>query len=246
MTATHTAVVIPALNEAATIGRVVDGVRTALEAPQVIVVDDGSTDATAARAAELGADVLQLPFNLGVGGAVRTGLVRAVRSGAERVVIMDADDQHDAADVIDLLAAVDAGAGLAVGSRFARSDDADRATPDYRMGFVRRRAQGLLNGVVSRRVGVTITDATSGFRSMNGEVAALLARDYPVEYLADTVEVLFLVRQAGYSVAEVPVRMRPRTEGRSSSRGLRLVVQYLRVLVGIAGSSVVRRRGVSS
>lgn len=231
----NVAIVVPALNEEPTIGRVVASVLAALDGVRVVVVDDGSADATGAVAAAAGAEVLRHPFNLGVGGAVRTGLRHVVATGADRVVIMDADDQHDAEDLRRLLGAIDGGVDLVVGSRFATSGDG------YRMGRTRRAAQRFLNRVVSRLVGTPVTDATSGFRAMTGDVAELLARDYPVEYLADTVEVLVLVRRAGFTLGEVPVRMRPRRAGRSSARGVRLTLQYLRVLVGVAGAAAVRR-----
>lgn len=227
--------IVPAFNEEASLGAVLDEI-AAIDGLTPVVVDDGSTDATAdvARAAEVAC--VRLPFNLGVGGAVRTGLRWALDHDADTVVIVDADGQHDPSDIAALVAAVDGGAGLAIGSRF--SPDAG----DYAVGGTRRRAMGLLNRIVRMTTGFDATDATSGFRAMSRPVVEYLAREYPVEYLADTVEVIILVRRSGYDVVEVPVSMRERAGGVPSARRLRLVFNYLRLLVGIAGGVLVGRR----
>ncbi len=227
--------VIPAYNEAASLPAVL-GELAALDDLVPVVVDDGSTDETAEVARSAGVSVVPLPFNLGVGGAVRTGLRWALDHDADRVVILDADGQHDPADVAALLAAVDDGAGLAIGSRFADQSGA------YPVGRTRQRAMRLLNRIVRLTTGFPATDATSGFRAMSRPVAEFLAQEYPVEYLADTVEVIILVRREGYEVTEVPVSMRVRTAGVPSSRRLRLVFNFLRLLVGIAGGVLVGRR----
>ncbi|MEM9464777.1 MAG: glycosyltransferase family 2 protein [Actinomycetota bacterium] len=227
--------VVPAFNEEASLGGVL-GEIASIDGLTAVVVDDGSTDATAEVARRADVACVRLPFNLGVGGAVRTGLRWALEHDAETVVIIDADGQHDPADIAALLAAVDAGAGLAIGSRFA----ADAG--DYTVGGTRRRAMGLLNRVVRMTTGFEATDATSGFRAMSRPVVEYLAREYPVEYLADTVEVIILVRRSGYEVVEVPVSMRARAGGVPSARRFRLVFNYLRLLVGIAGGVLVGRR----
>lgn len=227
--------VVPAYNEEASLGGVLEEI-SGIDGLTPVVVDDGSTDTTAAVARAAGVACVRLPFNLGVGGAVRTGLRWALEHDADTVVIIDADGQHDPADIAALLAAVEAGAGLAVGSRFA----ADAG--DYAVGGTRRRAMGLLNRIVRMTTGFEATDATSGFRAMSRPVVEYLAREYPVEYLADTVEVIILVRRSGYEVVEVPVSMRARSGGVPSARRLRLAFNYLRLLVGIAGGVLVGRR----
>ena len=227
--------VVPAYNEEASLGGVLEEL-AGIDGLTPVVVDDGSLDATAAIAGAAGVACVRLPFNLGVGGAVRTGLRWALEHEADSVVIIDADGQHDPVDIAALLAAVDAGAGLAIGSRFA----ADAG--DYAVGATRRRAMGLLNRVVRLTTGFEATDATSGFRAMSRPVAEYLAREYPVEYLADTVEVIILVRRSGHAVVEVPVSMRQRAGGQPSARRFRLVFNYLRLLVGIAGGVLVGRR----
>ena len=227
--------VIPAFNEEASLGGVLAEIAE-IDGLVPVVVDDGSSDGTAEVARNAGVACVQLPFNLGVGGAVRTGLRWALDHDADTVVIVDADGQHDPADVAALLAAIDAGAGLAIGSRFAAE------AGDYAIGGTRRRAMRILNRLVRTTTGFAATDATSGFRAMNRPVLEHLAREYPVEYLADTVEVIILVRRIGHEVGEVPVSMRERSGGVPSARRFRLVFNFLRLLVGIAGGVLVGRR----
>jgi glycosyltransferase involved in cell wall biosynthesis len=205
----------------------------------LVVVDDGSRDRTAVVAEEVGARVLRLPFNLGVGAAVRTGLHYAATSGADRAVVIDADGQHDPAGIAALLAALDDGADLVIGSRF------EPGAPAYAVGRTRRRAMRLLQAIVRMRTGRRFTDVTSGFRAMDRPVVELLAAEYPAEYLADTVEALLIVHDRGLRIEEVPAAMRPRAGGVPSSRGVLLALNYLRLLVGIVSSTIFRRRGSS-
>ena len=202
----------------------------------IVVVDDGSDDATSRVARSAGAHVVRLAFNLGVGGAVKTGLRFAVNHGYDRVVVFDADGQHDSAETAALLAALDAGADMVIGSRFAPG------APGYEVGLTRGRAMALLRFIVKRATGQSFTDVTSGFRAFGRPVLDLLAREYPAEYLADTVEVLLIVSHAGYRIDEVPVAMRPRAGGSPSSTRLRLALNYLRLIVGILSSAYRRSR----
>jgi glycosyltransferase involved in cell wall biosynthesis len=195
------------------------------------VIDDGSVDATAEVARRSGALTAQLPFTLGVGGAVRVGLHYAQRYGYERAIVIDADGQHDPVGITSLLAALDEGADMAVGSRFATG------TADYRVGRTRRQAMRFLGYIVRTITGQRFSDVTSGFRAFDRPVIELLAREYPVEYLADTVEALLTVRYAGFSVTEVPIDMRPRAAGSPSTRRGRLVLSYLRFIIGILSSA---------
>ena len=239
MTSGDVLAVIPAFNEADALPELLNELNAWAAGQEgsirCVVVDDGSTDATAAIAREQGVVVLELPFNLGVGGAVRAGLHYAVEHQAERVVVLDADGQHDPADIDALLAALDDGADMAIGSRFAEG------AGGYEMGSTRRRAQRLLNLLVRRATGFAATDATSGFRAFDHTVIGYLADRYPVEYLADTVEVIVLVRGAGHKVVEVPVGMRRRQAGTPSKGSFGLFFNYCRLLVGVAGTAFVGR-----
>jgi glycosyltransferase involved in cell wall biosynthesis len=229
-------VIVPAYNEEAALPATLAELRALRPPLAILVVDDGSRDATAAVAARAGASVVSLPFNLGVGGAVRTGLRYAAERGFDRAVVIDADGQHEAAAIAALLGALDAGADVAVASRFAPG------AGDYPLGHVRHRAIRFLAWIVHRLTGRRFTDPTSGFRAFGRDAVVLLARDYPVEYLADTVEVLLIVCSAGLVVEEVPSTMRVRTAGQPSQRSIRLVLNYLRVLVGLSGAAFFRPR----
>jgi glycosyltransferase involved in cell wall biosynthesis len=189
----------------------------------VVVVDDGSTDRTGHRARAAGATVLSLPFNLGVGGAIRTGLRFAAAAGYERVVQLDGDGQHEAAMAKRLLARLEEGdVDLVVGSRFAEG---------YAVGRGRRVIMRVLSRLVSRRLGAPITDTTSGFRALGSRAIVLFARDYPVDYLSDTVEALLLAGDAHLAVAEVDVQMRPRQAGNPSASALKSAYHLVRLLL---------------
>lgn len=201
-------VVIPALNEAASIGAVIAEVRAAVPAADVLVVDDGSRDATTQVALAAGASVARLPYNLGVGGAMRTGFRYAVRNGYSAVVQIDADGQHDPTFVPQLLTALSA-CDIVIGARFA-------GIGDYRVSGPRGWAMRVLSRTMSRILRTPISDATSGFRASGPRAIRLFATHYPAEYLGDTVESLVIARRVGLSVLQVPVAMRVRSAGQAS------------------------------
>jgi glycosyltransferase involved in cell wall biosynthesis len=218
-------VLIPAFNEEKCVGRVVEGV-VRLGYP-ALVIDDGSVDRTAEEAETAGATVLRLPVNLGVGGALRGGFRYALTHGYTTVVQCDADGQHDPAEIAVLLDAMQHHAAeLVVGSRF----DADE---HFQVGFARRLVMHRLARIASRRTGVLITDATSGFRAIGGRLLGAFAASYPAEYLGDTIEALAQAGREGYTVAQVGVRMRPRAAGVSTSSPVASVWYLVRVIAAL-------------
>jgi glycosyltransferase involved in cell wall biosynthesis len=193
-----------------------------------LVVDDGSTDRTGEVAHNAGATVMRLPVNLGVGGALRCGFRYAVTHGYPVVVQCDGDGQHDPTEIAKLLDEMKrSGADLVIGSRF-RSDGAQ-----YDAGRGRRFVMRRLARMASRRTGVTITDATSGFRAIGGNLLGSFAATYPAEYLGDTIESLARAGRAGYKVAEVGVQMHPRSAGVSTASNLGSGWYLLRVIAAI-------------
>jgi glycosyltransferase involved in cell wall biosynthesis len=224
-------VVLPALNEQGSVARVVREVRSAQPNATVLVVDDGSSDATAERAASAGAMVMRLPFNLGVGGAMRAGYRYAHQRGFTAVVQVDADGQHNPAEIAHLLAVSDA--DVVIGSRFA-------GRGDYAVHGPRRWAMRLLSAGLTSIVGTSVTDPTSGFRLVHRRAIALFAEHYPEEYLGDTVEALVVAHRAGLRIRQVPVAMRARESGTASTNPARSAVYLLRVVVAV-GLAMVRR-----
>lgn len=228
-------VIIPAFNEEASLAGVVADLRANAPETSILVVDDGSTDNTAAVARSLGVPVLPLPFNLGVGGALRTGFRYAVRHGFDRAVQFDGDGQHDATQIAILMRALDDGADLVIGTRFGEGTD-------YDVGRTRSGAMRLLRIGVRLLSGQAFTDTSSGFRAFSGRMLGYFAETYPREYLADTVEALLLASYEGYRLAEVPVVMRQRTAGTASNRSFKLAYNYLRLFVVMVTTMPLRRR----
>jgi len=217
-------VIIPALNEQDTVADVVEAAAVDLDA-QVLVIDDGSHDATVERAREAGATVLSHPFNLGVGAALRTGFRYAQANGFHTAVQVDADGQHETTEAKRLVEVVDAGADIAVGSRFEQG---------YETGRLRRTSMRLLSRLVSRHVGVKLTDTTSGFRAFGATAIDHFADAYPRAYLSDTVEALMLAADWHLTVEEIPVRMRPRQGGQPSAGSLKSAYHLIRLSLVIA------------
>lgn len=202
-------VVIPAWNEEASIATVVHEVRSALPGVDVLVVDDGSTDKTVQRAREAGAVVAHLPYNLGVGGAMRLGFRYAVERDYDTVLQIDADGQHDPAFAPQLLERIEAGADLVIGARFA-------GVGEYPARGPRRWAMTVLSKSLSRLAGTRLTDTTSGMRATSRPLVELFARHYPMDYLGDTVETLAMAARRGFRIEQVPVAMRVRETGKPS------------------------------
>jgi glycosyltransferase involved in cell wall biosynthesis len=226
MTAGKTLLIIPAHNEAANLGQVLAEVQATGLALDVLVVDDCSTDETAAVAAQAGAHVLRLPCNLGYGGAVQAGFRYAVRFGYSFGVLMDADGQHDAACIAALLRSVQDGkADLALGSRFL-------GHMEYRTSAIKRLGMAVFRQIASRVTGQRITDPTSGFQALNHDVMAFLAADnYPIDFPdADTI---LLLHFAGFRLAEVPVTMRERLSGESMHSSWKPIYYVFKMFLSI-------------
>ena len=198
---------IPAWNEEESIRDVIEDARAHFEGAEILVVDDGSTDRTAALARQSGATVASLPFNQGVGAAHQTGYIYGLARGYEVCGQIDADGQHPAAELVPLVAGVNRGeADLVVGSRFAEASG-------YRASFARRIGQRLFSLLVSTSTRQTFTDTTSGMRALNRKAMELFVVRYSSEFAE--VESLQQAVRAGLTVKEMPVRMVAREQGSS-------------------------------
>lgn len=220
-----TLVIIPALNEEASIAHVIDLIHEHVSWADVAVINDGSSDRTAAIAERCGAIVLSLPHNVGIGAAVQTGMIFAAHYGYEVAVQNDGDGQHDPREipllVRDLL---DSGADLVIGSRYI--EDRGYITPR-----VRRFGIVILANVISAVTRQHFTDPTSGFRASNRRTIRLCAQFYPHDYPEP--EAVVLLHRAGLRLREIPVTMNPRYGGKSSITPFKSGLYMVKVLLAI-------------
>jgi glycosyltransferase involved in cell wall biosynthesis len=223
--------IVPAFQERDAIAQVIADIRR--EAPvEIVVIDDGSGDGTAAEAVRAGARVITLPFNLGIGSAVQTGYMAAQEGDFDVAIQVDGDGQHPAAEIGRLVQGLtDSGADLAIGSRFL----GERV---YKAPWGRRLGIAVFARVVSAICRTKVTDTTSGFRAGNRRAIALFAAAYPHDY--PEVEAVIIAHRAGLRIIEVPVQMRERQGGRSSITPVRSAYYMVKVLMAV-GMLMLRR-----
>jgi glycosyltransferase involved in cell wall biosynthesis len=220
-----TLIIIPAYNEEESLPGVIRDLRENIRFADILVVNDGSRDATARTAQEMDVAVLSLPFNLGIGGAMQAGYLYAEQGGYDIAVQFDGDGQHLAGEIEKLLRQIKEGsADLVVGSRFLKRGR-------YNASAFRKIGIWIFSAVLSRILGMPVTDSTSGFRAVNRRVIKFFSRTYPDDY--PEVEALVLLHKAKLRIAEVPVSMRERTGGRSSITPIRSVYYMIKVLLAI-------------
>jgi len=219
--------IVPALNEAGMVARVIRDIRRHAPDFDVVVVDDGSADATAAEAEAEGSVVIRHPYNLGIGGAMQSGYKYALRYGYDVAVQVDGDGQHKPEYLPELLAALHTGedeADMVYGSRF-------RGDPGYKVPLGRRIGNLIFSLVLSAITRQRITDPTSGFRMTNRRGIELFARDYPHDY--PEVEALLMLHAHRLRIHEVQVRMNARGFGRSSIDYPRSAYYMVKVLLAL-------------
>lgn len=219
-------VLLPAYNEQAAIGRIVRAIRDTLPEADVLVIDDGSTDETAIRATAAGAHVVRHPFNLGIGGAVQTGLKFAHRGGYDAVLRMDGDGQHDPAEINTLLSALRSRpVDVVIGSRFLTDSTTMEIPLSRRLGI------RFFAWLVSSLTRNGATDTTSGFCAFNRRAVETLAAYMPQDY--PEVESRIILHKAGLTTLELPAHMLMRRSGVSSIDSWRSIYYAFKVSVAV-------------
>ena len=217
--------IMPSYNEEESLPMTLGDLKRERPDIDILVIDDGSKDNTANVARSLGCPVVSLPVNLGIGGAVQTGLMYAVEHGYQYGIQFDADGQHIAGEIKKILDAVENGvADVAIGSRFL-SEGGFRSSVARRMGI------RIFQYVISTAIRQKITDSTSGFRAYNLKAMRFLALDYPCDY--PEVEAVVVLAKNRFIIKEVPVLMRERQGGVSSINRLQSIYYMIKVLLTI-------------
>jgi len=220
-----TLAIVPAYNEEGSVGGVVKEIRRAYPLANILVINDGSTDLTSEKARQSGGVVLDLPFNLGIGGAMQAGYLYAYEKGYEIAIQVDGDGQHDPGEIPKLIGALmEKKTDMVIGSRFM-------GKTTYQGSIMRKMGIFVLSRVISTLMGQLITDPTSGFRASNRKAIRLFAFKYPQDYPEPEVMVLF--KKSGLTVCEVPVEMKPRYSGESSITKIRSVYYMVKVLLAV-------------
>jgi glycosyltransferase involved in cell wall biosynthesis len=218
-------VIVPSFNESANLPSLIAELRRVCPDYHVVVIDDGSTDRTSQVASALPVRLISLPCNLGIGGAVQTGIQYAEQHGYEIALQVDGDGQHPPSEIPKLLRVLkEAECDLVIGSRF-QERDGHQSTLSRRMGI------RLLSWIISVLCHTTVTDATSGFRALGRRAICLLANEYAEDY--PEVEAILMANRAGLRIAEVSVRMADRQGGRSSIGMLQSISYMIKVPLAI-------------
>jgi glycosyltransferase involved in cell wall biosynthesis len=230
-----TVVIIPAYNEENSIRQVIASIKHIVPEADIVVINDGSLDRTGEIARGTGhATVIDLPVNLGIGGALQTGYLYAHRIGYGLAVQMDADGQHDPAELHKIIQPILEGAAdCCIGSRFLEKTE-------YRSGISRRLGIWFFSWMIHWMIGKTFTDPTSGFRAVNREVIAEFAEYYPEDY--PEVEAIVLLDRQSFRVSEVSVLMHARQAGQSSITPIKSLYYMIKVSLAVL---ITRIRNVS-
>ena len=220
-----TLVIIPAFNEEGSVGKVVEEVKAHLPQADALVVNDGSRDHTSEIAKSKGAIVLDLPFNLGIGGAMQAGYKYAYEKGYDIAIQVDGDGQHDPKEIPKLLHVLEKEKGdVVIGSRFIGDSE-------YKASIMRRLGILILSKAISMAVGQKLTDPTSGFRAANRRAIQLFSANYPQDYPEP--EALVLLHQCRLKMKEVPAKINQRYSGESSITRIRSIYYMVKVLLAI-------------
>ena len=218
-------IIVPSYNEEKSIGSVIKDLMDNFPKGDIIVVNDGSFDNTSQVAKDLGMVVIDLPYNLGIGGAIQTGFLYALENGYDVAIQFDGDGQHQADEIPKILKPhILHGTDLVVGSRFLSEGG-------FTSSMQRKIGSKILSFIISSLVGKTITDTTSGFRVYGKRAIERFSSIYPEDY--PEVEALYLAHKMGLSIEEVPSEIVSRTAGKSSINTFEAVYYMFKVVLAI-------------
>ena len=218
-------ILIPAYNEEGAVGGVIQEVRAVMPGVPVLVVDDCSTDGTLNAARDAGAQVLPMPYHLGLGGCVQAGYRLAFELGYDFVIRVDGDGQHDPRYIPKILNALEhEGCEMVIGSRFMNGAGAHS-------GFLRGLGIAFFRAVLRPILGRPVRDPTSGFVGVNRTALALFSRSFPLEY--PEIEALVVLQRKRFRFVEVECKMRPRQAGRTTITALGSLYYPIHVLLGV-------------
>lgn len=223
--------IIPAFNEEENLPKVAEDIKDLIS--DAVVINDGSSDRTPHVAESLGFTVLNHPFNIGVGGAVQTGLRYCLQKGYDIAIQFDGDGQHRADQIKNIIEPVlHDGADLVIGSRLLAGG--------YRFPFLRRLGSRWFSFLIYLMSGVRVTDPTSGFRCYGKRAIEFFSKTYPEDY--PEVESIIYASKAGLRIMEAPALMRKREAGRSSIGALQSIYYMIKVSLGVVMTSLRRIR----
>ena len=218
-------ILIPAYNEEGAVGSVIEEVHVAQPGVPVLVVDDCSADGTVGAARQAGAQVLSLPYHLGLGGCVQAGYRLAFELGYDYVIRVDGDGQHDPRDIPRILSALEREkCEMVIGSRFMDGTGSHTST-------ARGAAILFFRAVLRPILGRPVSDPTSGFVGTNRTALELFSRTFPLEY--PEIEALVVLQRRRFRFLEVPCHMRPRKAGRSTITAVKSFYYMAHVLLGV-------------
>lgn len=228
-------IIVPAFNEEKSIRKVLYGIKDAQPAADIVVINDGSKDQTGDAARSTGvATVIDMPVNVGIGGAMQTGYLYASRNGYELAVQLDGDGQHDPGELYKIMNPIQSGElDCCIGSRFLLKTA-------YRSGLSRRIGICFFSWMIHWMIGKKYTDPTSGFRAVNRTIIERFAASYPEDY--PEVEAIVLMERQRFRIREVSVLMHSRQAGRSSITFLKSLYYMVKVSLAIL---ITRIRNVS-
>jgi glycosyltransferase involved in cell wall biosynthesis len=229
-----TLIIVPAFNEQDNLPKLLGEIEVL--GYDVVVIDDGSVDATASVVRDLGVPLLSLTTNLGIGGAVQTGFKYALHHRYDIVVQVDGDGQHNPIYIENVIEPLRRGqADCVIGSRYVPKQPDD----EYKTPLLRRMGMYFSTGILWLATGVRINDTTSGLRALNSDAFTFFANNYPVDH--PEAEALLMLHQMGFRIQEVPVKMRGRKHGQSLFNFAKAALYPMRVVIGFIGLWIKRK-----